>query len=305
MSNILILGGGGFIGSNLTEFLINAGESVIVFSKKEPNYSNSISDKIKIIIGDFDNLETIEKIFEKNQIDIVVHLISSILPATPLEKVLKNTEITSTIKLLDIMRKRGVNKIIFFSSGGAVYGANGQKINTEDSPTNPINFYGWLKLTIESYIQMNHRIHGLNYIILRPSNAYGKKQNIQGHQGLIAVTLGKLLQNKPIEIWGDGKIVRDYIYIDDLCRALVLLIKNRRWNNIYNVGSGKGTSVNEILGIIKKMIGINFIINYKENRKVDVPINILDNSKLKNSIPWGKLTSLEKGVKTYWEELRK
>ena len=285
MNNILILGGKGFIGSNLAEFLVNENENVIVFK------------------GDFNDSETVEKVFKENKIDIVIHLISSIIPATPFEKIIKNTEINSTINLLDIMRKRGVNKIMFFSSGGAVYGTNGQKVNKEDSPTNPINFYGWLKLTIESYLQMNHRVHGLNYIILRPSNAYGKRQNIQGGQGLIAVTLGKLLQNKPIEIWGNGEVVRDYIYIDDLCRAVFLLIKNRQWNNVYNVGGGKGTSVNEILRIIKKITGINFGINYKESREVDIPVNILDVSKLKNSIPWGELTGIEEGIKTYWKEL--
>lgn len=285
MNNILILGGKGFIGSNLAEFLVNENENVIVFK------------------GDFNDSETVEKVFKENKIDIVIHLISSIIPATPFEKIIKNTEINSTINLLDIMRKRGVNKIMFFSSGGAVYGTNGQKVNKEDSPTNPINFYGWLKLTIESYLQMNHRVHGLNYIILRPSNAYGKRQNIQGGQGLIAVTLGKLLQNKPIEIWGNGEVVRDYIYIDDLCRAVFLLIKNRQWNNIYNVGGGKGTNVNEILGIIKKITGINFGINYKESREVDIPVNILDVSKLKNSIPWGELTGIEKGIKVFWKEL--
>lgn len=307
MNTILILGGGGFIGSNLAELFVSNGENVIVFGKKESDYQNLnfISHKIKIIKGDFNNSEIIEKIFDENQIDIVVHLISSIIPATPFNEIIENTELVSTIKLLDIMHKKSVEKIIFFSSGGAVYGVNGEKINREDSPTDPVNFHGWLKLTIESYIQMCNRTHGLNYMILRASNIYGKKQNINGNQGLIAVALGRLLKNKPIEVWGDGEIVRDYIYIDDLCRALTLLIQNNRWNDIYNIGSGRGTSVNKILQIIKKVSGIEFDINYQKGRKIDVPFNILDTSKLKGAIPLGNLTDLEDGIKKYWEELKR
>ncbi len=307
MSKILILGGAGFIGSNLTELLINSGEEVIVFGKKESNYQNlnSIFNKIKIIKGDFNDSQVIEKIFNKNKIDIVIHLISNIIPGTRLDIATNSTELISTMKLLDIMQKNKVNKIVFFSSGGAIYGKNGKSINHEDDQNNPINFYGWIKLSIEKYIQMCRYAYGINYIILRPSNAYGKNQNIYGNQGIVAVALGNLIQNKQIKIWGNGEIIRDYIYIDDLCRALLLLIQKNKWNDIYNVGSGKGTSINKVLEIIKKTTSINFNIHYKEGRNIDVPINVLDVSKLKNNIRWDNLTDLEQGIKIMWKRLKK
>lgn len=306
MANILILGGNGFIGSNLAEFFVNNGENVIVFDRKISDYQNLyyISNRIKIIKGNFNNSETIEKVFDKNQINIVIHLISNIIPGTPFNIAINTTELISTMKLIDIMRRKGVNKLIFFSSGGAVYGINEKNINRENDQTKPISFYGRLKLSIEKYIQMCHNTDKLNYIILRPSNAYGKNQNIYGNQGIIAVTFGNLIQNKKIEIWGNGEIIRDYIYIDDLCRALLLLIKNQKWNDIYNVGSGKGTSINKVLEIIKKITNINFNIHYKEGRNIDMPVNILDVSKLKNNINWGHLTDLEQGIEIMWEGLK-
>lgn len=311
MSKILILGGSGFIGSNLTELLVNSCEKIIIFDQKNANYNNlnsiANSSKIKIIKGNFNDSTIIEKIFDENEIDIVIHLICSIVPGTPLNLVIDKMELNlnSTMKLLNIMQRKNVNKLVFFSTGGAIYGLNDQNINNENNPTNPINYYGWLKLTIEKYIQMCHNIYGLNYLILRPSNAYGKNQNIYGNQGIIAVTLGNLIQNKKIIIWGNGKIIRDYIYIDDLCKALFFLIKKNKWNNVYNIGSGKGTSVNEILEIIKKITGINFHINYTQSRKIDIATNILDTSKLKRDINWENLINLEEGIKIMWEWTQK
>lgn len=295
---ILILGGNGFIGSNLAEFFVKKGNSVIVFGKKESDYKNldSIFDKIKIIKGDFTDSETLEKIFNKNNIDIVINLVSSVIPATPFDEVVKNTEINSTIKLLDIMNKNNVKKIVFLSSGGAIYGMNGKKINKENSPTRPINFYGWLKLTLENYIQMCHRTQGIDYLILRVSNVYGERQNLKGCQGVVGITLGKLIRGEQIEVWGDGSVIRDYIYIKDLCEDLYFLIQKNRWNDIYNIGSGQGTSINEIMNIIKKVSKIDFKINYQKGRSVDVPVNILDVSKFA-SFKKNKLTPLSKGIK--------
>ncbi len=307
MNKILVLGGAGFIGSNITKSLANSGKKVIVFGSHRAYWKNveHFNDKIEIIKGDLSDSTILEKIFKENKIDIVIHLISSSVPSTQLCDVIEHNELFSTMKLLDIMSANKVTKLIYFSSGGAVYGVNGEKINKEDSPLKPITFYGWLKVTIENYIQMRGRTHELDYLILRVSNPYGENQNILGNLGLIAVTLGKLLHNKPAEVWGDGEVVRDYIYIDDMCEITLSLIEKGNWNNIYNIGRGKGSSINEVLRIIKKISGINFNTDYKESRSVDIPVNILDISKIKKDIPLLKLTSLEKGIKKYWESLKK
>lgn len=305
MSKILILGGSGFIGSNLSMLFSNLGEEIIVFDENKSNNDNlsSISREIIIINENFLDSLSLERVFDDNQIDIVIHLICSIIPGTSFKDVMNdmNLNLRSTMELIDIMQRKNVKKFVFLSSGGTIYGLNSKNINSETDSTNPIDYYGWLKLTIEKYIKICHNIHGLNYIIIRPSNAYGKYQNIYGNQGLIANVIGKIMLNKEIEIWGDGEVIRDYIYVDDLCMGIFNLIVNNKWNDIYNVGTQQGTSVKEVLQIIRSITGINFCVTYKQARNIDVPINILNISKIKGIIDYDNLIPLEKGIQIMWD----
>lgn len=306
MNNILVLGGSGFIGSNLVEFLADKGDKIIVFSKsKKARNLEPFKDRIKIIDGDFSDFKKIKNILEKEKIDIVVHLISNVIPGTQFNKITADidVELVSTMKLINLLAEKNI-KLVFFSTGGAIYGNNSKTLYSENDTPNPINYYGWLKLTIEKYIEMQHEIAGLNYLNIRPSNVYGKNQKPKRKQGLIGVTLEKIINNDDVEVWGDGKVTRDYLYVEDLCRAVYLLIKNNKWNNTYNVGSGKGTSVNDILKIIKKVTGKNFKINYSEKRKIDSKHNALNTTKLKKTIKWENLTPLEKGIRKTWETIK-
>ncbi len=306
MKKVLVLGGAGFIGSNLVERLIDADKKVIVFDREKAHWKNiePFIDKIEIIKDDFNNFKILEQIFRENKIDTVIHLVSSAIPSTQLDGFIQNNELVFTMKLVDIMIKNKVSKIVYFSSGGAVYGANGEEKNKEDSPTKPITLYGWLKVTLENYIQMCAQIYGLDYIILRVSNPYGKNQNIFGKLGLISVVIGKILRGEPMEIWGDGNVVRDYICIDDVSKATLMLIENNKWGGVYNIGSGKGSTVNEILKTLKKITANDCKVIYKKSRTVDISTNILDISKLKNDLPSLRLTSLNEGIKKYWESLK-
>jgi len=305
MSNILILGGSGFIGSNLAEYLSEKGENIIVFNKSK-NVKNlePFKDRIKIINGDFRDFKKIRKIFDKEKIDIVIHLISNVIPGTEFDKVAADmdVELVTTMKLANYLAEKKI-KLVFFSTGGAIYGNNTKTLYSENDTPNPINYYGWLKLSIEKYIEMQHEINGLEYMNIRPSNVYGKNQKQKGKQGLIAVTLGKIIRNEKIDVWGDGKITRDYLYVEDLCRAVYLLIKNNKWNETYNIGSGKGTSVNSVLKTIKNVTGKDFKINYTEKRKIDSKHNALNTAKLKKAIKWENLTTLEDGIKKTWETI--
>lgn len=305
MSKILILGGSGFIGSNLAEYLVSNGQKVVVLSRNNNNENlKSIIDKIKYYKGDLNNTKNIEKILIKEKIDIVIHLISNIVPGTEFKRVISemDTELISNLKLITKLAENNI-KLIFFSTGGAIYGGNKKSLYKENNDTTPLNYYGWLKLTLEKFIEMQSKINNLKYLNIRPSNIYGKNQTLNGMQGIIPVTLGKILNKKNIEIWGDGSITRDYLYIKDLCRAIYLLIKKDAWNNTFNIGYGKGTSINKVLQIIKKVTGENFNIIYTNRRKIDSPHNALDTAKLKKTINWGKLTALEEGIKNTWENI--
>jgi UDP-glucose 4-epimerase len=205
------------------------------------------------------------------------------------------------MRLLDLMHKHNTNKLIYFSSGGAIYGNNKNSINKETDPTEPINSYGWMKLTTETYVKMFSYLNKLEYLIVRPSNAYGKYQHNYGKQGIIPTAVHNVLLGKPIEIWGDGNIIRDYIHIDDICNAINLLIKKDKWNETYNIGSNVGTSVNEILNLVGNIAEKNMTINYTPQRNIDIKENILDITKLQSAIKWEPKISLANGIKSYIE----
>ncbi|MFH0891452.1 MAG: NAD-dependent epimerase/dehydratase family protein [Candidatus Falkowbacteria bacterium] len=298
---ILILGGGGYIGSNLSLSLKNAGHNVFAMARPgfipRQNYEDSM-----LLYNDFKDTTSLGRILKDRQIDIVIHLISSLIPGSDTTSYVESiaADILPTIKLLDIMPAAGVNKIIFFSTGGAIYGHNGKTYNSELDPTNPLNYYGLQKLIIEKNILMSHRRHGLEYLILRPSNVYGKKVITGGNQGLIGVILGKIVRKEDVEVWGNGDIVRDYLYIDDCCRAVNDLIESGKWNEIVNVGSGIGATVNDIIGLVKEISGVNFRVNYSTGRKEDVPTNILNTDKLKGMIAWNNLIFPRRGIELSW-----
>lgn len=305
MENVLIFGGTGFIGSNLAEAFINSSYNVIVFDKEKNNYKDSqlIWEKIKFIQGDAKDFAEVEKIFETNNIDIVIHLIDTNIARTSHETFIKNLEmnLVFNLKLVDIIVKHNIKKFVYFSSGGSVYGNNGSVFNNEKDDVNPIIYSGWVKISIEKYIQTSHFISGLNYLIVRPSNPYGKYQNYMRKQGVITAIFNNIMSNKNVEIWGDGSIVRDYIYIDDLCDAIIKLIKKDKWNEIYNIGSGVGTSINGILDLIRNVTKEKINVVYLPSEKVDIPVNILDISKIKSRTDWEIRTLLKEGLEKYWE----
>lgn len=302
MKNVLLLGGGGFIGTNLAMALVQEGASVYIYDRQEADYErfNGVIDEEHLIRGSFSEIDKIKQLLKN--IDIVVHLISSIIPETTQEGILSeiNGNIANTLKLLFAMKEEGVNKIVFVSSGGTVYG-NSQNINSESDATNPINSYGWAKLSTEHLIRMFSYQYCMNYLILRPSNPFGPWQNINGRQGLIAVSLGKILFNKDIEIWGDGSVVRDYIYIEDMCQIILRLIKSDSWNEIFNIGAGIGYSINQILDVLRKVTDKDFRVKYFAPRSVDSKTNILCIDKLKQRLYSVSFTDFESSLKRTWD----
>lgn len=303
--NIFLLGGAGFIGTNLALFLHLAGHNIIVIDKNEVDISrfDNIIPKKNFVKAEFHDTEILKKLFKQIQPDVVIHLISSLIPDTTLQNTIDdiNENIVNTLKLLHLMQECNAKKIVFFSSGGVVYGNNQRIINREDDVTYPINTYGWTKLCIEHLIRLHSFKSGTEYIILRPSNVYGKYQNIFGRQGLIAISIGKIVEEKGIDVWGDGSNIRDYVYIDDVCQIVAKLIESDGWNEIYNIGTGKGLSINAILEKVMLTTGKSVPVRYLPERIVDVPANILNNSKVLSKINGFNFTEVELGISIMWE----
>lgn len=298
--NILVLGGNGFIGSHLVDRLLQGGYYVRVFSRNEEHYRKPLCG-VEYQLGDFGNRGLL---FEAlNNIDVVIHLISTTLPKTsnddPVFDVQSN--VIESLVLFEQCVTKKIKKIIFISSGGTVYGSPQSLPVTEVDCTNPLCSYGISKLTIEKYLYLFRQLYHLDFVIIRPSNPYGSRQNPFGIQGVISVFLGKVLRNESIQIWGTGDVVRDYIYVEDLVDAIYRAITYNTSSRVFNIASGIGHSLNEILAIIKNITGYDLPIKYTKARNFDVQEIYLDITRAATELEWKPSTSLEQGIKHTWD----
>ena len=299
MNNILFIGGAGFIGSSLIKRLVKEDNiSICVLEPPAANLSRIEGLNVKVFRDTLANTERIEEIIKICEINCIVHLVSTLIPGSGYEDFKDEVQkvVFPTMCLSQLCSKLGV-KLIFFSSGGTVYGNRNISIPfAEDEERSPISYYGLTKLMIENNILFEHRTQGLEYLILRPSNPYGYGQSLNGKQGFIAVALGKVLQGETIEIWGDGSSIRDYIYICDLCEIFIRILQSNIVDTTLNIGSGNGYSINKILEIIEKCTSQKVSVTYTPARSQDVSTMILSTKKLKSFIDF-EITPLEVGIK--------
>lgn len=302
MEHILFIGGAGYIGANLVAAIKSETYDLHVY---DPNSSSLSIENGNVTVheGLLADINRIKDIIESFHITIVVHLASTLIPGSSYEGYKKEymNVILPSIELMGICARRHA-KFVFFSSGGTIYGNRSEAHSfDEDDDVAPISYYGWSKQMMENSILFMHRTQHLDYLILRPSNTYGHGQNLYGKQGLVAVAIGKILQDEPVEIWGDGSAVRDYIYIDDLTKVFWQLMLSKAENTIINVGSGEGYSVNEVLGILKKVSGREFHVIYKNPRPVDVSYMVLNTQRLKQYVAFN-FTSFEEGIRQFYQD---
>lgn len=290
----LVLGGCGFIGSHLVDSLLAAGNRVCVFDRSPELYREPIAN-VEYCFGDFDNAVLLDKALEG--VDVVYHLISTTVPSTsnldPIADVQGN--LINTLQLLQLMVKNKNRKIVFLSSGGTVYGIPDFLPMSETHPLHPICSYGVTKVAIENYLQMFHYLHGLEYVVLRASNPYGERQGHIGVQGVIGTFIRKILAGDPIEIWGDGSVVRDFIYVADLA-SLCVHAGQSKVNGIFNAGSGIGYSINDIIARLKSVMGRPIAVDYKDARGYDVPRVTLDVKQANITFGWFPKVDFSTGI---------
>jgi UDP-glucose 4-epimerase len=293
-----VFGGGGFIGSAVADRLLLDGNVVRIFERPgvAPYRQFESNEKVEWIEGDFSNPETF--IGALAGIDIVVHLISTTLPKTsnddPVHDVHSN--VIATLQLLDTMVKQSVRRVLFISSGGTVYGVPKYLPIDEAHPTDPIVSYGITKLAIEKYLHLYRRLHGLETVTLRVSNPYGQRQRVGSGQGAVGVFVDRAIRRVPIEIWGDGSTLRDYIHVDDVAAAFSRAVAYRGSKSVFNIGSGVGVSLNELIALLGRTVGRAIETKYTEARAFDVPANVLSNQLAKDELGWEPSIALKDGL---------
>lgn len=296
MKRVLVLGGNGFIGSHLVDALAARAIHTRVFGRSHPDSIADNTPFIERIEGDFTHESDVCSALEG--CDICFHFVSTTLPKSSNDNPIFDvqTNIGGTLKLLNHAVRCGVKKVIFLSSGGTIYGIPKKTPIDESHPTEPICSYGVTKLAIEKYLELYRVLHGLDYTVIRLSNPYGERQRLNSTQGAVAVFLNRLLKNTPIEIWGDGSIVRDYLHISDVVSALLKAMDYRGDQHIFNIGAGEGKSINQLIDTIEIVTGRRAERIYKASRPFDVPISVLSIARAEALLDWKPQVSFDEGL---------
>lgn len=298
--NIMLLSGAGFIGTNLVFSLVEDKSNQITVVDTKLEYCCHIERRmyknVKCIENELSIYTDFEKLIEGQ--DIIYHLFSTNVPTTSnrhiSEEIMIN--VVTSSNLLDACIKCKVKKIVFLSSGGTVYGKEVGCPLKEETPTNPINSYGIQKITIEKLLYLYWYMYGLEYRIIRLSNPYGPYQRPSGVLGAVSTFIYKALKHENIYVYGDGSVIRDFIYIEDAVRGIRNIVEGENSHRTFNLGSGYGTSIRSVLTTIEEELNLKLNVIHTSSRKVDVPINYLDISRYEEV--YGKLNpiNLKEGI---------
>jgi len=284
--------GAGFIGRNYILRALESGAILSVLDHKD--CPREFEGRLTWIKGDFSDERVLRNLLR--DVEVVFHFISSTVPGDVVDERLElGHNVIQTLQLLNLCVQEKVRRIVFISSASA-YGLQAVLPISETAPTDPISSHGINKLTIEKYLQLFKHHYGLDCKIMRLSNPYGPGQNIMGRQGFIAIMIGKILAGEAVKIRGDGSIIRDYVYIDDVTDALWLLGNSNAKESVFNVGSGKGYTLNQIIMTVTKLIGAPIKAEFIDARFVDIPASILDISRGTRILGFNPATSLENGL---------
>lgn len=295
---VLVFGGGGFIGSGIVERLLAESHQVTVFEKSGVPHLNGplASARLTWIHGDILSMEQVGAAIRG--VDAVVHLVSTTLPKSSNENPIYDVQsnVVGTLHILNAMVQHEVPRILFISSGGTVYGNPVYLPIDEKHPTEPHVSYGVTKLAIEKYLGIYERLHGIVAMVLRVANPYGERQRVETAQGAVGVFLERALRGLPIEIWGDGSVIRDFIYIRDVAEAFAKALVYEGEERVFNVSSGLGTSLNELVKVIERALGRPVELQHRPGRAFDIPVSVLSNALARREFGWEPRVGLAEGI---------
>jgi UDP-glucose 4-epimerase len=294
--NILVTGGAGFIGSQIVDAYIAEGHNVMIIDDLSTGFEENINPAAKFVKLSITDPKIVD-FFKNEKINLVNHHAAQIDVRKSVNDPLfdANTNILGTLNLLQSCVKTGVKKIIFSSTGGAIYGEQDYFPADEAHPTSPISPYGITKLTIEKYLYFYHLEHKLHYTILRYANVYGPRQNPFGEAGVVAIFANKLLKGEQPVINGSGEQTRDYVFVDDVVKANILAVKDEQ-SDIYNVGTAIETNVNVIYKILNDSIGKGQAEKHGPVAPGEQMRSVITSEKLYKIFNWKPTTPLKEGL---------
>lgn len=296
--NLLLLGGNGFIGRALAQKYIQLGYEVHIVSRRK-TLGHS---RIHLYEASLDNAKLLGQLIP--QCDLVIHTASTCTPAASASNPSREGEenLLPLLRLLEILSKHPPRQFIYLSSGGTVYGNSTMLPISEDAALLPISYHGAAKASAEHFLHAYaHSVFPVT--ILRPSNIYGPGQEGPAGFGIIRTILQHIKSGVPMDIWGDGKTLRDYLYIDDFVKAITQ-IQQRNCTGTFNVGMGVGYSVDELINLSEDITGRKLAIIHKQARAMDVKEIVLDYGRLKNATSWVPNIDLSTGITRTWEWLK-
>ncbi len=300
--NILVLGGTGFIGRNIVRRLNHLGHKVRVLTRSGRTAAalSKHFETIELVYGDFMDEHIVESSLK--DIDVVYHLITTTFPSTSIHSGVYDIQsnLIPTVRLIELCLREGVGRVIYLSSGGTIYGEQDSLPIEEDAQLRPISIYGQSKKIVESYLDFFRANSDLSINILRASNPFGPEQSPHGVQGLVPIAIDHLLSERSLPVIGDGKSVRDYLYIDDLIDALVLALDARR-NSTLNISSGVGTSITDLIELLEQTTSRSLKHHHLPERNDYVKNSILSNRKAAEVMHWYPKTSLRVGLEKTWQ----
>jgi len=301
---ILVTGGAGFIGSNLTDAFIQKGHRVVVVDNLYMGQVQNLNPEAAFYLMDIRSPE-LAKIFELEKIDVVVHQAAQMDVRKSVEDPMfdASVNVLGTLNLLQQAVKHKVQRVLFASTGGAVYGEQDYFPADEEHPTRPCSPYGVTKLTVEKYLYYYNFVFGLNYTILRYANVYGPRQNPHGEAGVVAIFISRMLAGEQPVINGDGKQTRDFVYVGDVVRANLLALE-KGLNDIFNVGTGVETDVNTIFHEINRIIGKNMPEKHGPAKEGEQRRSVISYEKAKRLLGWEPQVSLQEGLRLTVEYFR-
>jgi UDP-glucose 4-epimerase len=299
---ILILGAGGFLGGALARRLSRDGFRVYRLMKQPaPPFGNSDS----VHTGDLSNGALMREMLTR--CNTVFHLASATTPGSSAQQPSLEAEfnLSPTLRFLDVMQHFPGRRLIFVSSGGTLYGNPEIEPAPESHPTTALSYHGAGKIALESFLRTFSRLSGTDLTVLRPSNLYGPSQSLKSGFGLVRTMLQHIKHGTPMEIWGDGETVRDFLYIDDMVEACCQArTKADAAGEVFNVGAGIGHSINQIRRLAEDVSGRPLEVVYQPRRQVDVTHIVLDCSKIRSKLGWSAAVPLTEGLALTWQWLQ-